>query len=185
MPVVGPVLFTDRLMLRPVQTEDLEPWARFAGDAENMRFLGGVQVRSVAWRSLCAQAGAWQIRGFSSFSVIERQSGQWIGRVGPWEPEDWPMPEIVYSLLPEFTGCGYATEAAAAAIDYAVEILNWTQVSHIIDPANAASIAVARRLGATNRGPVTLPSPMATSRVDCWAQTDAEWRARATAQEAG
>lgn len=178
MAASGPILFTPRLMLRPADADDLEDWVRFAGDPETMRFMGGAQPRSIAWRSLCAQAGAWSIRGFSSFSVIERSSGHWVGRVGSWQPEDWPMPEIVYGLLPDFTGRGYATEAAGAAIDYAVDALGWTTVSHIIDPANLPSIAVAKRLGATNRGPVALPPPMTASRVDDWGQTAAQWRAR-------
>ena len=55
-----------------------------------MRHLGGVAARSAAWRSLCTAAGAWTVRGFSMFSVIEQASGRWVGRLGPWQPEDWP-----------------------------------------------------------------------------------------------
>lgn len=59
-----------------------------------MRFLGGVQPRSVAWRSLAAAAGNWSLQGFGFFSVILRDTGQWIGRVGPIRPEGWPVPEV-------------------------------------------------------------------------------------------
>ena len=90
----APILETDRLILRAPVAEDFEPWAEFAADAETMRFLGGVQARSVAWRGLCTVVGAWTVRGFSMFSVIEKSSGRWVGRLGPWQPEDWPGTEV-------------------------------------------------------------------------------------------
>ena len=88
--MTGPILFTERLVLRPPQPEDFDGWALFQADPEATRFVGGTQVRAAAWRSLCAMAGAWTIRGFAMFSMIERESGRWIGRTGPWQPEGWP-----------------------------------------------------------------------------------------------
>lgn len=172
------VLFTDRLILRAAAAEDFEPWAAFHADEATMRFLGGVQPRSVAWRGLCTMAGAWSIRGFAMFSLVERGTGRWIGRVGPWQPEDWPGTEIAWGVLPEFAGRGFAHEAAVAAIDYAVDILGWSDVMHTIAPGNAASIALARKLGATNRGPTQLPPPHGVNPIDDWGQSAAEWRAR-------
>jgi RimJ/RimL family protein N-acetyltransferase len=63
-------------------------------------------------------------------------------------------------------------------MDYAVDVLRWDDVIHTIDPDNAGSIALARRLGSTNRGPVSLPAPLEGFRVDAWGQTAAQWRAR-------
>lgn len=74
---------TERLILRPTQAEDFDAWAAFMADAEAARHIGGQQVRSVAWRGFLAMAGAWQIQGFAMFSVIEKSSGRWIGRLGP------------------------------------------------------------------------------------------------------
>ena len=28
--------------------------------------------------------------GYAMFSVIEKETGRWVGRVGPWTPADWP-----------------------------------------------------------------------------------------------
>jgi len=176
--VSGPVLFTERLILRPLAAEDFEAWAEFQADEETMRFLGGVQSRATAWRSLCAMAGAWTIRGYSMFSVIERLSGRWIGRIGPHYPEGWPAREVGWGVLPAFAGKGYAREAAVASTDYAIDILGWDAVMHIIDPENLPSIALAKRLGSVNRGPTRMPEPFHEARVDDWGQSAAEWRAR-------
>jgi len=176
--MTAPVLLTERLLLRPLGPEDAEAWYAFHADLVTMRHLGGVQSRSVAWRGLCAMAGAWSIRGFSMLAVTLRDTGEWIGRVGPWQPEDWPGTEIGWGLASQFAGRGFAREAATAAIDYAVDVLGWTDIIHTIAPDNAESIALAQRLGSTNRGRTTLPPPLESLPVDDWGQSAADWRAR-------
>jgi len=89
------------------------------------------------------------LRGCGLFSVIERDTGAWIGRVGPWMPEGALGPEIGWAFSSAAQGRGYATEAAKAAMDWAFYTLQWTEVIHGIDIGNTASIAVARRLGST------------------------------------
>jgi RimJ/RimL family protein N-acetyltransferase len=112
------------------------------------------------------------------FSVIEKSSGRWIGRVGPIHPEGWPGDEVGWGLIREAWGRGYATESAAACMDYAFDVLGWTDCIHTIAPENLASQGVARRLGSTNRGPGVLPDPYGAERVDLWGQTRDQWRAR-------
>jgi RimJ/RimL family protein N-acetyltransferase len=174
----GPLLVTERLILRPPAREDFDAWADFHADSDTMRFLGGVQPRAVAWRSLCAMTGAWQIAGFAMFSLIERSTGRWIGRVGPWRPEGWPDNEVGWGVAREFAGRGYAHEAAVASIDYAFDLLGWTDVIHIIDPENTGSVALAKRLGSINRGPTRMPEPYHEATVDAWGQSADQWRAR-------
>jgi RimJ/RimL family protein N-acetyltransferase len=172
----GPFLITERLILRPTSAEDFEGWAAFHADPEAMRFLGGTQVRAEAWRSLCTMAGAWTVRGFAMFSLIRRDTGAWIGRVGPWYPEGWPEKEVGWGVMPEHTGQGYALEAAKASMDYAFDVLGWDKVVHIIDPENTNSIALAKRLGSVNQGPTHMPAPFDTVRVDAYGQSKAEWK---------
>jgi RimJ/RimL family protein N-acetyltransferase len=171
-------LKTARLHLRPPRAEDFEPWAILVADPLAAEHLGGPQPRAAAWRGFMAMAGAWAMQGFAMFAVIEKSSGRWVGRVGPWQPEGWPGTEVGWSIVRDCWGRGYATEAAAASIDWAFDTLGWDDVIHVIDPRNAASQAVARKLGSRNRGPGRLPPPFETAPVDIWGQTRAEWRAR-------
>ena len=177
MPELGPTLATGRLILRPPAAEDFEPWAALMADEASARFIGGVQPPAVAWRGLAAVTGAWTLRGFSMFSVVERTSGRWIGRVGPWFPHGWPGQEVGWGLLRDAWGRGYAQEAAAACLDWVFDELGWPKVIHCIDPANAPSIALARRLGSSFRGQALLPPPL-DAMLDIWGQSAAEWRAR-------
>jgi len=166
------------LTLRLPTLADLDAWAVFAADEAAARFLGGVQSRPVAWRTMAGNAGSWSLQGFGMFSVIEKSTGRWIGRAGPWRPEGWPGSEVGWGLTPEAWGKGYATESAVACMDFAFDVLGWTDVIHTIAPDNAASIAVARRLGSSNRGPGRMPPPLEQYPVDIWGQTREQWRAR-------
>jgi RimJ/RimL family protein N-acetyltransferase len=174
----GPVIETERLILRPPLAEDLDGWAELAGDAEAARFIGGVQPRAGAWRSMAAMAGSWALHGFGMFSVIEKESGRWIGRLGPWRPEGWPGTEIGWGLVRAAWGKGYATEGAIAATGWALDALGWDDIVHCIDPANSASARVAERLGSVRRGTGRLPAPFDSEEIDIWGQSAAEWRRR-------
>ncbi|HEY4863629.1 MAG TPA: GNAT family N-acetyltransferase [Xanthobacteraceae bacterium] len=172
-----PTLETDRLLLRPPAAEDFDAWAEFCADEAVARFLGGVLDRAGAWRNMCIMTGAWTVRGFSVFSVIEKSSGRWIGRVGPWQPEGWPGTEVAYSLVREAWGKGYAYESVAAAVDWAFRDLGWSEVIHCIVPENEKSRRVAARLGARILRKARLPAPL-NFETDIWGQTQDEWRAR-------
>ncbi len=172
-----PVLRTERLVLRPPERADLDGWAAFSADPGAMRFLGGPIGRAEAWRSLAYIAGCWSLQGFGLFSIVLRGTGEWIGRAGPNHPEGWPAPEIGYGLLPAHQGRGYAREAVLAAAAFAFDTLRWPAIAHVIDPDNAASIAVARSIGSRLIGPTTLPPPLQNNRVDLWGQDVSDWRA--------
>ena len=170
------MLQTARLILRPPLAEDFAGFCAFHGDEETMRYLGGVQSPSVVWRTLRVMAGSWALDGFGFFSVLEKSSGRWIGRIGPIHPHGWPGFEIAWGLHAPYWGQGYAREAAAAAMDFAFEQLGWTQVIHAIHPENARSMALARALGSRNQGAGALPEPFAAIPVNIWGQNRDEWR---------
>jgi RimJ/RimL family protein N-acetyltransferase len=175
---LGPTIETERLILRPPVEGDFDAWAEFMADPEATLHIGGPQPRSAAWRSMAVFTGAWALRGFGMFSIIEKASGRWIGRLGPWSPEGWPGTEVGWGLARASWGKGYATEGAAATIDWAFDNLGWSEVIHTIAPENLGSINVAKRLGSENRGPGRLPAPFEALPVDIWGQSREQWRAR-------
>jgi RimJ/RimL family protein N-acetyltransferase len=176
--MLAPTIETPRLVLRAPAAEDFEAFAAFSADEETTRYLGGPMARGPAWRAWCTITGAWVIRGYSMFSVIEKSSGRWVGRVGPWMPEGWPGTEVGWGIAREGQRQGYAREAAIAAIDFAFESLGFATVIHCIDPLNTPSIALARSLGSTVlQTDVQAPAPL-TARWDLYGQTRAAWQAR-------
>jgi RimJ/RimL family protein N-acetyltransferase len=175
---IGPVLETERLLLRPPSAADFPAFAEFMADPETARFLGGVQPRSAAWRQWATITGAWVLRGFSMFSFIEKETGRWIGRGGPWMPEGWPGTEVGWGVIADAQRRGYAKEAATAALDWSFDVLGWSEVIHCIAPDNVASIGVAKALGSRlQRTGVSAPAPLVGT-WDLYGQSREEWRAR-------
>ncbi len=80
-----------------------------------------------------------------------------------------------WGLIRSVWGKGYATEGAAAAIDWAFTTLGWTEVIHCIDAQNLASVAVALRLGSHYQRSARLPAPFESLEVDVWGQSREEW----------
>jgi RimJ/RimL family protein N-acetyltransferase len=171
-------LETPRLILRPPRMEDFDAWAEFLADEEAARFIGGPQVRATAWRTFMGMCGCWHMTGIAMFSVIEKSSGEWVGRLGPWFPEGWPAAEIGWGIARPHWGKGYASEGAAAAMDYAFDVLGWTETIHAIHEDNLASQTVAKKLGSKLLRRVAMPFPFQDAPVDAWGQTREEWRAR-------
>ncbi len=171
-------LETPRLILRTPRLEDLDGWSEMMADEVAARFIGGVAPRAICWRQLMTMIGAWHSTGLGMFSVIERESGRWIGRLGPWQPEGWPGTEIGWAIARDRWGRGYAVEGAVAATNWAFDTLGWTNIIHSIAPENLASQRVAQKLGSRNLGPGKMPPPYQNDRVDLWGQTREEWRRR-------
>ena len=171
-------LQTPRLILRPPRLEDFDAWAAFLDDEVATRYIGGRQPRPTAWRTFMGMCGCWHMTGIAMFSVIERATGKWVGRLGPWNPEGWPAEEVGWGIAREHWGKGYATEGAAAAMDFAFFILGWPEVIHCIDENNLASQGVAKNLGSTLLRRVKMPVPYDTMPVAAWGQTREQWKNR-------
>lgn len=176
--MLGPTLETPRLILRPPTAADFPAYAELMADEQCARFLGGTQLRTTAWRAFASIVGAWTLNGFSMFSIIEKESGRWLGRGGPWQPEGWPGTEVGWAIVTDAQRRGYAKEATTRAIDWAFDTLAWTEVVHCIDPANEPSIALALSLGSRvrSRG-IKAPAPLEAT-WDLYGQTRESWRAR-------
>jgi len=155
---VVPGLRTERLLLRRWRSDDLDALAAIDGDAEVMRYIGDGSVRD---REQTATALAnfeqrWAEQGFGLFAAEDRVSGAlagWVGLAVPtFLPEVLPAVEIGWRLARPFWGRGLATEGARAVLEYVFTELDRSHVISLIHPDNAASIAVATRLGETKQG---------------------------------
>jgi RimJ/RimL family protein N-acetyltransferase len=159
-----PTLETERLRLRPWRNDDLDAFSAFTSDRATTQFVGGTFSRGDSWRRIAMFLGHWQLRGFGNWAIEEKASGAFVGYGGLWEPDGWPEREVMWGLLRNYHGRGYATEAAARARAYAFQELQWpTAVSYIV-AENLPSRRVAERLGATRDGTTELKG----TAVDVW-----------------
>jgi RimJ/RimL family protein N-acetyltransferase len=153
---VIPTLRTPRLVLRAFVAGDMAAYAAMLGDPAVARFLGTGQPRDAAesWEAAARGLGQWAMRGFGLFAV--EHEGTLVGHAGILAPPAWPHPELAYAIAPAAQGRGFATEAAAAVRAWAAQALGMRDLVSFIRPTNAASIAVARRLGARHEADIEL-----------------------------
>ena len=146
-----PRIETARLTLRPPERADFDACARFLA-SDRSAFVGGpVTETKDAWRAFSAIAGHWWLHGYGWFMVTRTATGEVVGCIGLHHPPyhaDLELGWVLYSA----TGEGMATEAASAVRDWGRRTLGPAPLVSYIDTENAASQAVARRLGATTDG---------------------------------
>ncbi|MEM7318125.1 MAG: GNAT family N-acetyltransferase [Pseudomonadota bacterium] len=143
-----PTLHTERLTMRAPQMSDFETYATFCASSRSAG-VGGPYSRAQAMDRLFAVVGHWQLRGYGRWMVTDTETGQPLGVVGLFYPEDWPEPEIAWTLFEAAEGRGIALEAAIASRSYAYDVLGWKTAISCTVADNHRSIALARRMGAT------------------------------------
>ena len=146
----APRLTTERLILRGWDESDLASYAGMMADPETARFItrrGEPLNAAQAWSEVAFFIGHWQLLGTGMFVVEEKDTGTFLGRIGPLAPEGWPGLEIAWGLARHAWGKGYAQEAARATIDWTFENRSVDRIVSIIHPLNVASQKVAARVG--------------------------------------
>jgi RimJ/RimL family protein N-acetyltransferase len=144
--MMAPTLTTARLVLRPVQMADFPAYRDFML-SDRARYMGGPYDLAGAWGLFCHDAGLWALAGHGGLAV-ETKDGQTVGVVGINAGPLFPETELGWMLYEGHEGQGYATEAAGVLRDWAFGSRGLTTLVSYVYPANHASAAVARRLGA-------------------------------------
>jgi RimJ/RimL family protein N-acetyltransferase len=143
---------TERLTIRPFDPEtDAEAMLAVYGDPEVMRFIPGGHFRGleIVKARLRTYARETDRRGFSSWAIVERESGRLIGDAGFGIFQPTRDVELGYTLARDAWGNGYATEAAGACLRAGLVHLGVPRVIALVDEENHASLHVAERLGMT------------------------------------
>ena len=152
------VIETARLRLRGHRPGDLNAAAAKWADPVVTRFTGGRPfTREESWARLLRYTGHWEWYGYGYWAVDDRETGHYIGELGFAHFEraiDPPIsvPEAGWSFAAAAHGRGLATESLHAALAWGDRHLGAAKTSCIIDPANLASIHLARRCGYVDLG---------------------------------
>jgi RimJ/RimL family protein N-acetyltransferase len=145
-PAPIPRIATERVLLREPRVADFEGFAANFADPLANAHTGGVATPREAWRRFNALAGNWLLQGMGWWTVEERALGP-IGSVGVFHRETGPELEIGWMIDRAHWGRGYASEAARAALDFAVTAWHADRIIAHIAKDNGASIKVATKIG--------------------------------------
>jgi ribosomal-protein-alanine N-acetyltransferase len=149
-PSVHAWLETPRLRMRPFTPDDLENFCVLGSDPEVMRYIsnGVPRPRAEAADALTKLVDHWQTHGFGVWVLDDRQSGQFLGRCGLRQlPAIGGQVELLYTLMRHAWGRGIATEAAAASLQYAFDVLKLRRIIALAEPRNLASWRIMEKLG--------------------------------------
>ena len=159
-----PNLTTDRLVLRAPRVEDFPIYADIACGPRG-EGVGGPMPRDEAWWDFTQLASGWLLHGHGGWTITLKDNDQAIGFVLiGCEPGDENR-ELGYLIDADFEGMGYAAEAALTVRDYGYDTLGIARLDSYIFPENTRSIALAKRLGATQVGELFYPGDSVASLV--------------------
>jgi RimJ/RimL family protein N-acetyltransferase len=151
---VAPVIETERLRLRPHQTDDLADCVAMWSDPAVVRYtLGEPSPPQRTWIRILAYRGHWAMLSYGYWAVEERASGHYVGELGFADfkrdivPSIAGLPELGWALLPQFHGKGYATEALRAVVAWGDDHFAQRRTVCIIHRDNHRSFRVAEKLG--------------------------------------
>lgn len=146
-------LQTERLLLRRWRSEDHNPFAAICADADVMTYVGDGSLRTSEEASgfIDYVEKVWDENGYGLFAVELLETGDLIGFAGlthpNFMPELLPSVEIGWRLGKAHWGAGYATEAANAALAFAIRLPSIEEIVSICQIGNAASVRVMEKIG--------------------------------------
>jgi RimJ/RimL family protein N-acetyltransferase len=144
------VLETERLILRKMS----------AGDHQNVKEMLSSPDTTADCEHMYPtkrEITEWIVRQINRYSretagyfiAIDRETGKIVGQTGlMWNDiKGRRCLEVGYILKKEHWGKGYASEGAAACIEYGFELFGVNKIYAVIRPENARAAAVAERIG--------------------------------------
>jgi len=145
-----PVLETERLILRRINTDDAGEILALRSDDRVMRFLGRPKMTTLEEaRSLIEKFdfGLIQQEGIS-WAITQKNDSTLIGTIGFWRlVKEHYRSEIGYLLNPEFQGQGIMNEAFAPVLQYGFEKMHLHSIEAHVYPANISSVKVLKKNG--------------------------------------
>jgi ribosomal-protein-alanine N-acetyltransferase len=141
------MLETERLILRPLDENDIEAVYEMRSDADVMRFIREPQSLDETENWIRLVSSLWEKDKLGFCAVIEKETLRFSGWCGIWHLKESGELEVGYAIAKDFWNKGFATEAAEKFIEYAFETLNPEKVVAVAEPENLASRRVMEKLG--------------------------------------
>ncbi|HTM00730.1 MAG TPA: GNAT family N-acetyltransferase [Candidatus Omnitrophota bacterium] len=154
------VLETPRLVLRRFTLDDAPFVFEMVNDPDWIRYIGdrGVRTLDDARAYIRDRTLAQYDRvGFGMYVVSLVHGGEVVGSCGLIRRESLEDVDIGFAFLARHRGQGYATEAAAAVLEYGVRSMGLTRIVAIVSPDNHRSIRILERIGMRYERMVRLP----------------------------
>jgi [ribosomal protein S5]-alanine N-acetyltransferase len=148
------ILETNRLALRKWTDADCDALFEILRDPLVARYIADGKPFSLEKvKEFLEWAASYeQANGFCRWKTIEKSSGEIIGSCGFARPHGTTEIELGFLFAQKHWGKGYATEIAAAAVNYGFKKLGFREIIAMTDIENTASQRVLEKIGFASRG---------------------------------
>lgn len=147
------ILDTKNLSLREMTVEDVDIFYSIY-DNEALRFVEPLFDNPLD-EKIYTQNYIKDIYGFYGYglwTVIDKSTGNVIGRAGISNRDGFDIPELGFVLAGEYRGRGLGYEICRAILDYARRELDFTKIQSLVLPNNEVSINLLKKLGFMDTG---------------------------------
>jgi RimJ/RimL family protein N-acetyltransferase len=153
------ILQSARLRLRPMVEDDASFLVALLNEPAFLRHIGDKGVRTVtdALTYMSGPRESYRVHGFGLAVVESLENESAMGICGLIKRDWLSSPDLGFAFLPEYSGQGYALEAAETTLQHARDALGVEQVLAIVAPGNVASLRLLGKLGFSDNGRVEPP----------------------------
>jgi RimJ/RimL family protein N-acetyltransferase len=144
------VLETQRLILRRMSTDDAEFIFGLVNEPSFIRNIGDKGVRNLEDARQYLLNGpieSYRRYGFGLYRVDLKADSTPIGMCGLLKRDSLEDVDIGFAFLPKYWSKGYASESAAAVMEYGSKTLGVRRIVGVVSPENQGSINVLQKLG--------------------------------------
>jgi len=154
------ILETKRLIIRPFNTDDINPFISFMINKEATKYLSFTEEEKThegaeAFIQSIINSYGTQNSVFA-LAITQKEGGIYLGSCGLTPFKRTIEAECFYVLLPKYWGNGYAIECIKKLFDYAFNELQLSKIIAHITPRNTRSWKTAERAGMKYMGQVRL-----------------------------
>lgn len=143
-------MHSEKLRYEKLDEGTLDEFHLLVTDEHVRRYLMDGQVLPVSWSRdrIRDSEELFARRGVGLWLTHDRATEKLVGFCGFLDvPASHPEPQLVYALFERWSGNGYATEMARAAIAEASAHPGFEEIFATVDEVNAASCRVLEKLG--------------------------------------
>ena len=148
-------LTTERFVLRPIRDEDADAMLAMRRDPEAIRYWGGEPMKTLAdARREIDTIRGWVDEDRVAYWIIQtRDDATMLGHVTLFHLDRVNRrAEIGFFVAREHWGRGIATEASLRVIEHAFGAMSLHRLEADVDPDNAPSLALLKKLGFRDEG---------------------------------
>lgn len=142
------ILETDRCVIRETTAEDVDSFYKIYSDPQITKYMEGLYPEIEQEKQYVREyiEKVYAFYEFGVWTVIEKASGEVIGRAGFSYRQGYDDPEIGYIIGVPWQRHGYAEEVCRAILEYGWRELGFERVQALVETENEPSLTLCDKL---------------------------------------